>query len=224
MEADAVVAAADYNFVEQRLLSPEYRMYSDDYWQKRKLAPSCLLYYIGLNKKLEGMLHHTLFFDADFGQHAIEIYDRPDWPKNPLFYVSTTSASDPSVAPAGKDNLFLLIPTAVGLKEDDSIKQHYLTVMLDRIEKHTGQRLHESIEVCKIFSGQDFVNDYNSFRGNAYGLANTLFQTAFLKPRMKNKKIKNLYFAGQLTVPGPGVPPCIISGEVAAHLLTKEMK
>lgn len=222
--ADAVVAAADYNFVEQKLLPKQYRIYSDDYWQKRKLAPSCLLYYIGLNKKLDNMLHHTLFFDADFHQHAVEIYDRPDWPKNPLFYVSSTSLTDASVAPAGKDNLFLLIPTAVGLTDSEEIKKQYLTVMLDRIEKHTGQRLHEHIEVCRTYSGSDFVKDYNSFKGNAYGLANTLMQTAFLKPKMKNKKIKNLYFAGQLTVPGPGVPPCIISGEVAAVLLTKEMR
>jgi phytoene desaturase len=222
--ADAVVAAADYNFVEQKLLAKSYRVYSDDYWQKRKLAPSCLLYYIGLNKKLDNMLHHTLFFDADFKKHADEIYDHPDWPKNPLFYVSSTSISDASVAPAGKDNLFLLIPTAVGLTDSEDLKTHYLNMMLDRIEKHTGQRLHEHIEVCRTYTGSDFVKDYNSFRGNAYGLANTLMQTAFLKPKMKNKKIKNLYFAGQLTVPGPGVPPCIISGEVAAGLLTKEMR
>lgn len=221
-DADAIVAAADYNFVEQKLLPPQYRVYSDDYWQKRKLAPSCLLYYIGLNKKVKNLLHHTLFFDADFALHAEEIYDRPQWPSNPLFYASCTSITDHTVAPEGTDSLFLLIPIAVDLHDEEAVKDQYLKLMLDRIERQTGQRLHESIVVKKVFAGSDFVREYNSFRGNAYGLANTLFQTAFLKPKMKNKNIRNLYFAGQLTVPGPGVPPSIISGEVAAKLLSKE--
>lgn len=219
---DELVSSADYHFTEQRLLDPRYRQYDEKYWEKRTMAPSCLMYYLGLNEKLHGVVHHTLFFDRDFGQHAEDIYTKRQWPSDPLFYTSLTSQTDDTVAPEGMENLVLLIPVAPDLKDTEETREHYLKMMLDRMENLTGQNIADKIIYKKSYSINDFKQDYHSFGGNAYGLANTLRQTAILKPRMKNPYIKNLYFAGQLTVPGPGVPPSIISGRIAASEILKK--
>ncbi|MFL5763231.1 MAG: phytoene desaturase family protein [Bacteroidia bacterium] len=223
LEADAVISAADYHHTEQMLLEEDQRNYSQSYWKSRKMAPSCLMYYLGINKKLDGLEHHNLFFDTPFDLHAEEIYDRPQWPSQPLFYSTCASKTDPSVAPEGKENLVLLIPIAVDIEDTEAIREKYFTIMMDRLEHLTGQSIREHVIVKKSYAINDFRKDYNSFGGNAYGLANTLRQTAILKPRLKNKKVRNLYYAGQLTVPGPGVPPSIISGQVAAKQLMKEL-
>ncbi len=220
--ADVVIGAADYNFIETKLLAENCRSYSDEYWNKRVMAPSCLLYYVGLNKKLNNVLHHTLFFDTDFGVHGKEIYTQPRWPANPLFYVSVTSVTDHSVAPEGYENLFFLIPVAAGLQGDtEELRDKYFEDIIKRFEHRTGQSIKENIVYKRSYSVSNFVNDYNSFKGNAYGLANTLMQTAVLKPGCRSKKVKNLFYTGQLTVPGPGVPPSLISGEVVAKEVIK---
>jgi phytoene desaturase len=220
--ADVVVAAADYNFVEQKLLHPQHRNYSEAYWQKRTMAPSCLLYYVGINKKLTGVHHHSLFFDVDFNQHGTEIYTQPQWPSQPLFYVSVTSVTDASVAPAGYENLFFLIPIATGLDGDtEELREKYLADIIKRFENRIEQNISDHIVYKKSYSVSNFIEDYNSFKGNAYGLANTIMQTAILKPSCKSKKVNNLFFTGQLTVPGPGVPPSLISGEVVAKEVIK---
>ncbi len=222
IEADVVIGGADYNFIEQQLLSKEYRTYSPEYWNKRVMAPSCLLYYIGLNKKLDNVLHHSLFFDVDFEQHGKEIYATPQWPTEPLFYVSAASVTDDTAAPAGCENLFFLIPVAAGLENDtEELRATYFNKILERFEKRIGQQIRDNIIYKKSYSVSNFVNDYNSFKGNAYGLANTLKQTAVLKPSCRSKKVKNLFYTGQLTVPGPGVPPSLISGEVVAKEVIK---
>lgn len=216
-DTDLVVAAADHNHVEQDLLGPQLRTYDEKYWQTRTMAPSCLLYYVGLNKRVEDIAHHNLFFDTDFEVHAGEIYDSKQWPSDPLFYVSAPSVTDSSVAPQGCENLFFLIPVAAGSSGDtDVLRDEYFEKILFRFEKKTGINIKDSIVFKRSYSVSDFVNDYNSFKGNAYGLANTLKQTAIFKPAMRSRKLKNLFFAGQLTVPGPGVPPSLISGEIAA--------
>jgi phytoene desaturase len=221
-EADVVVAGADYHHVETEILPKEYRSYSDAYWEKRVMAPGCLIYYVGLNKKVEGILHHTLFFDTSFAVHGDEIYKTKKWPTNPLFYVSAVSVTDLDSAPAGGENLFLLIPVAAGLKNDDeALRDHYFDLIISRMEKHYGQTIRDSIVYKRTYSNSDFINDYHSFKGNAYGLANTLLQTAILKPACRSKKLKNLFYTGQLTVPGPGVPPSLISGEVVAGEVIK---
>lgn len=220
--ADIVVAGADYHHVEQQLLPEAYRQYSPQYWEKRDMAPSSLLYYLGVSRKVKGLLHHTLFFDESFDAHAAQLYDTPQWPKKPLFYVSATSQTDAGTAPAGKENLFLLVPTAPGLKDDEAVKKQYLQLLLGRIKKLTGEDIEHSIEYQRSFATSDFIKEYNSFKGNAYGLANTLRQTAILKPSLKSKKVSNLYFTGQLTVPGPGVPPSLISGQVVAREIEKD--
>jgi len=186
------------------------------------MAPSCLLYYVGLNKKIEGIQHHSLFFDTDFQQHGKEIYTSKEWPTDPLFYVSAVSVTDPGSAPAGGENLFLLIPVAAGLSGDDeALRDKYFDLIIARMEKHLGQSIKDCIVYKRSFAHSDFVHDYHSFKGNAYGLANTLMQTAILKPSCKSKKVKNLFYTGQLTVPGPGVPPSLISGEVVASEVLK---
>lgn len=213
---DAVVAAADYHFVEQNLIPEKFRKYDSKYWDSRVMAPSCLLFYLGIDKKLDNLLHHNLFFDRDFSQHAVEIYDTIEWPSDPLFYVCAPSVTDDTVAPEGKENVFLLMPIAPGLQDDEDTREKYYHLLMDRLEAITNQEIRSSVIYKKSYALKDFVMDYNAFKGNAYGLANTLKQTAILKPTMHNPKIKNLFFAGQLTVPGPGVPPSLISGKVAA--------
>lgn len=221
-EADVVVGAADYHFIETKLLPEKFRSYSNAYWDKRVMAPSCLLYYIGLNKKLNGILHHSLFFDSDFEIHGKEIYTSKQWPSDPLFYVCAPSVSDDTVAPEGHENLFFLIPVASGLQGDTEVlREEYFEKILERFEKFTGHSIKDAIIYKKTYSVSNFVNDYNSFKGNAYGLANTLLQTANLKPACRSIKIKNLFYTGQLTVPGPGVPPSLISGEVVAKEAVK---
>lgn len=221
---DGVVASADYHHVEKNLLSPQYKNYSENYWDKKTFAPSCLIFYIGVSKRLENLSHHTLFFDEDLFAHSIEIFKEPQWPSKPLFYLCCPSKSDDEIAPKGHENLFMLMPIAPGLSDSEAMRDKYFTVMMDRIEKHTKQSVTPFIDYKKSYCVNDFVSDYYSYKGNAYGLANTLMQTANLKPKIKNKKIKNLFYTGQLTVPGPGVPPAIISGKIAAELLHKHLK
>ena len=220
---DVLIGAGDYHHIETKLLEKRYQSYSAKYWDSRVLAPSSLLYYLGLNKKLKGVTHHSLFFDSDFSVHGSEIYSNPMWPSNPLFYASVPSVTDATVAPVGCENLFLLIPIAAGLEGDTAdVREKYFNLIIERLEKKWGQTITDAIVYKRSYAVADFKNDYHSFKGNAYGLANTLLQTAFLKPSCKSKKVKNLYYTGQLTVPGPGVPPSLISGEVVANLICKQ--
>lgn len=223
LNVDAVIGSADYHHIEQKLLPPGYRNYSEEYWNSRVFAPSCLIFYLGINKKVNRLRHHTLFFDEDIEQHTEEIYTSPKWPAKPLFYVCCPSKTDPSVAPADCENIFILMPVAVGLDDPEERRHHYYSIIMDRIESFTGEKIRENVIFKKSYSVSDFVHDYNAYKGNAYGLANTLRQTAILKPKLRSKKISNLFYAGQLTVPGPGVPPAIISGQVAAAELLKSI-
>ena len=217
-DADFVVAGADYHHIDKNVLDPKYANYSDSYWDSRKMAPSSLLIFLGIKKRINKLEHHNLFFDADFDNHAHEIYKEPKWPSDPLFYVCAPSKTDPSVAPEGHENLFVLMPIAPDLEDSDpQIFERYFETIIKRIEKFTGEDIKASIEFKQYFSVKDFKSVYNSFKGNAYGLANTLGQTAILKPSIKNKNLVNLYYSGQLTVPGPGLPPSIISGQLVAQ-------
>ena len=220
IKSDIVISGADYHHSET-LLDIKYRQYSETYWDKKVFAPSSLLFYIGVNKKIKNIEHHNLFFDADFEKHAEEIYDNPKWPSRPLFYVNIPSKTDPSMAPEGCDALFILIPIAPGIEDNDKHRNHYLEHVLKRFEEKTEQSIQNNIIFNESFCVKDFKSEYNSFKGNAYGMAMTLLQTAFLRPKLKSSKVKNLYFTGQLTVPGPGVPPSLISGKLTAELIQK---
>ena len=219
--ADLIVCSADYHHAETKLLAPAYRDYSDKYWNERVMAPSSLIFFIGLDCKLPGATHHSLFFDADFSKHSVEIYKNPAWPENPLFYLCTPSVTDSTVAPEGNENLFILIPVAAGLEDSDAIREKYFHIAANRIQERMGVDIREHLLVKQSFAHRDFVKVYNAFKGNAYGLANTLLQTANLKPRMQSKKVSNLFYTGQLTVPGPGVPPSLISGKVVSGEIKK---
>lgn len=221
---DGVIAAADYHHIEHSLLAPTERNYSEKYWERKTLAPSCLVYYLGVNRKMNSIHHHTLFFDYDLSLHAEEIYKTPRYPTDPLFYMCCPSRTDETVAPTGCENIFLLMPLAPGLHDTDEIREQYFNVMIDRIERLLGESLRSNIIYKKSYSIQDYKQDYHAYKGHAYGLANTLMQTAVLKPGIHNRKINNLFYAGQMTVPGPGVPPAIISGKIAASQLLKVLK
>ena len=219
-EADIILSGADYHHSET-LLDEKYRTYSEKYWDKKTFAPSSLLFYVGFDKKIQNVEHHSLFFDVDFDAHASDIYDSPKWPDEPLFYASFPSKTDDNVAPNGKEAGIFLIPLAPGLKDTEFLRDRYFDKIISRFEKLTQQEIKNSIIFRESFCVNDFIKDYNSYKGNAYGLANTLLQTAFLRPKLKSKKVKNLYFTGQLTVPGPGVPPSLISGKLVSELIQK---
>ena len=221
--ADVILSGADYHHTET-LLDKKLRVYSENYWSKKTFAPSSLLFYIGLNKKIKDVAHHTLFFDVDFDKHATEIYDNPKWPDDPLFYVNFPSKSDPSMAPKGNEACFILIPLAPGLNDTPTLRKKYLDLVINRLEQRTEQEINKHILFEESFCINDFISEYNSYKGNAYGMAMTLFQTAFLRPKLESKKVKGLYFCGQLTVPGPGVPPSLISGKISAGLVEKYLR
>jgi len=222
MAADIVLSGADYHHTET-LLEPEYRQYSEKYWENRIFAPSSLLFYVGFDKKIKNVEHHTLFFDVPFDKHAHAIYDQPRWPEEPLFYASFPSKTDDNAAPEGKEAGIFLIPLAPGLKDSEELRESYFDKIISRFEKITQDEVKKNIIFKEAFCINDFIKDYHSYKGNAYGLANTLLQTAFLRPKLKSKKVKGLYFTGQLTVPGPGVPPSLISGKVVSSLILKDL-
>ncbi|UFH46278.1 phytoene desaturase [Flavobacterium galactosidilyticum] len=221
IQSDLVLSGADYHHTET-LLDQEYRAYSEKYWDSRVFAPSSLLFYVGFNKKIENISHHALFFDVDFYQHAKDIYDEPQWPAEPLFYANFPSITDKTAAPEGMESGFFLVPLAPGINDTQALREEYFDKIMDRFELLTQQSVKNNIIFKESFCKNDFVSEYNSYKGNAYGMANTLLQTAFLRPKLKSKKIKNLYFTGQLTVPGPGVPPALISGKLVSELINKQ--
>ncbi|PZO24707.1 MAG: phytoene desaturase [Flavobacteriaceae bacterium] len=220
IEADIIVSGADYHHTET-LLPQKYRAYTEEYWNKKTFAPSSLLFYVGFDKKIANVEHHTLFFDVNFDKHAEAIYDDPKWPEEPLFYASFPSKTDKNAAPDGKEAGIFLIPLAPGITDTEELRNVYFNKIMERFERITGQSIQNNVIFKESFCINDFVKEYNSFKGNAYGLANTLLQTAFLRPKLKSKKVNNLYFTGQLTVPGPGVPPALISGKLVSELIQK---
>ena len=219
-DCDLILSGADYHHTES-LLPIKSRQYNNKYWKSRVFAPSSLLFYVGFNKKLKNVQHHNLIFDTDFNKHAEEIYDSPKWPTDPLFYANFTSKTNSKTAPEGSENAFFLIPIAIDLIDNEETRDRYFEKIIKKMELYTGQELKDSITYKRSFCVNDFKDQYNSYGGNAYGLANTLFQTAFLRPNIKSKLVQNLYFCGQLTVPGPGVPPAVVSGELVANLINK---
>ena len=219
--SDVILSGADYAHTET-LLELKYQQYSQKYWESRVFAPSSLLFYVGFDRKLDNITHHKLFFDVDFEQHAKDIYDAPKWPSNPLFYANFPSLTDLTCAPDGMETGFFLIPLAIGIEDTPELRQEYFDKIIDRFESLTQQNVRKNIIFTESFCKNDFIEDYNSYKGNAYGMANTLLQTAFLRPKLKSKKVKNLYFTGQLTVPGPGVPPALISGKLVSELIMKK--
>lgn len=215
-EADCVINTSDYWHFENEVLDSTYQTYNKDYWSRKKVAPSAYLIYLGVNKKIKNLLHHNLFFSNDWDLHFREIFNDPKWPTDPSFYVCAPSKTDASVAPKGMENLFILVPIAPGLKDSASVREKYYKKVIKSLEKFTGEDISDMVVVKKISSVNDYKNSFNSYKGTAFGLAHTLFQTSFLRPNIKSKKLDNLYYAGQYVHPGIGVPSVMVSAEVAA--------
>jgi len=224
INTDFVIATADYAHVEKNLIDNKYKNYSDGYWKEKKFSPSSLIFYLGINGKIKNLIHHNLFFDEDIDEFSKEIYKYKCWPKKPLFYVCCTSKTDKNTAPKGKENIFILMPIPIGVNDTTALRKKYFDIIIKKLEKYCNQDIFKHIEFKKSYCIKDFQKDYNAYKGNAYGLANTLSQTANLKPKILNRKVKNLYYAGQLTVPGPGVPPSLISGKIVAEHIIESMK
>ena len=224
INTDFVIASADYAHVEKKLIATKFNNYSEEYWSEKKFSPSSLIFYLGLNKKMKKLIHHNLFFDEDIDEFSKEIYMYKCWPKKPLFYVCCTSKTDNNTAPRGKENIFILMPIPIGVEDTTTLRKKYFDIIIKRLEKYCDQNIMNHIEFKKSYCIKDFQKDYNAYKGNAYGLANTLSQTANLKPKIRNKKVKNIYYTGQLTVPGPGVPPALISGKIVAEHIIQSMK
>ena len=223
LKSDFVIASADYAHVESKLIDSRFCNYSKKYWKKKSFSPSSLIFYLGINKKIKKLIHHNLFFDKDIEKFTRDIYDHKCWPRKPLFYVCCPSKTDPNVAPKGKENIFILMPIPIGVEDTEKLREEYFTIIISRLEKYCNQQIIANIEYKKSYCIKDFQTDYNAYKGNAYGLANTLAQTANLKPKIINKKVSNLFYTGQLTVPGPGVPPSLISGKIVAEYITKSI-
>ncbi len=233
--ADFVVANADYHWVDQHLLDQKHRAYTEKKWAKSDLAASTLNFYLGLDFELKNVQPHTFFFDADWDTHGNSVYgsngnlflpsDRQTfWPEKPLFYAHVPSLSDAVVAPKGGTTLFILVPIAAGLPDTPPQREKYLNQTLDRMEAFLGQNIRDHIKVQKSYSICDYQQDYHAFKGNAFGLGQTLFQTASFRPKNYSKKVKNLFYTGQYTIPGTGTAMVMISGQICAAKIIKQDK
>ncbi len=219
---DAVVANADYPYVENYLLDTGSRSLPLKKWKKKTFAPAVLNYYVGFNRKLPSLAHHTFFFDTDWNDHFDAVYGNRRWPADPLFYLHIPSITDPDCAPEGHEAMFILIPCALGLDDSDELREHYFNIVLDRIEKLSGEPLRDAIVFRETMSIREFKSDYNAYEGTAFGLGQTLFQTASFRPMNRSKKLANLYYAGHYTVPGTGTTMSMISGKLAAMRIGNE--
>jgi len=220
-EADIVVVNADYPWAETNLLDKKYRSYTDKYWDKRKIAPSAYLLFLGIDKQIKKFEHHNLYFHPKWIDHFDDIFKDPKWPQDFSYYVSCISKTDPNSAPEGCENVFVLIPVAPDLKDDTKTREKYFDITIDHMEKIAGENLRDHIKVKRIFAHSDFSNRYNSYKGTALGLAHTLKQTAIFRAKQKSKKVKNLYYTGHYNHPGIGVPMVIICSQILAKTLNK---
>ena len=221
LSADIVISNADIAYTDRHLLKPPYQQYSEKYWDSRMLAPSAFILYLGIDGKIPTLEHHNLVFSKDWNKGFDQIFRAPQWPEDPSFYVCAPTKSDPSVAPANCENLFVLVPIAPGLTYDEAFEKEYTEKILTELETYTGAAdIRKRILFQKTYSVKDFAADYNAYKGTALGLAHTLSQTALFRPNNIHKKINNLYFVGAGTNPGIGMPMCIISAELAYKRIT----
>jgi phytoene desaturase len=221
-ESDIVVANADYHFVDRTLLPKEFAQYSNRKWNSLTVAPSGFILYIGLTKKLPQLQHHTLFFDADWDDHFSAIFDKPRVPKEPSYYVSCVSASDHTVAPKNHEVLFFLVPMAAKFYLSEEQKKEFTEKLISHFESQIGESIKSNIAHMSTYDSTDFRKDYNAFGGTALGLAHTFMQTAVFRPRNKSTKVERLYYVGQNTVPGVGMPMVLISGKLVAQRVSDD--
>jgi phytoene desaturase len=221
-DADIVVCNADFPYAEMNLLDKSNWSYSKRYWYSRKIAPSAYLLYLGLNKRIDSLIHHNLYFEKNWENHFNQIFHKPEWPDNPSYYVSCTSKTDDNVAPKGHENMFILVPVAAGLEDTQKIREKYFSKVLRHLENLIGESIIDSIVLKRIFAHNDFTERYNAFKGTALGLAHTLRQTAVFRPQHESKKVKNLYYTGHYNHPGIGVPMVIISSQIISKMISEK--
>jgi len=221
---DLVIANSDYPVTELNLLDEEYRTYNQKYWDKKKFAPSAFVAYVGIDKQIDEILHHTLILDKDWADNFDEIFesDNPSWPKNPSYYVNVPSKTDPGLAPDGSETLFILVPLAPGLKDTQEDRERFYNMIMDDLEEKVGESIRDHEVTKRIFAVNDFRDDYNAYKGTALSLVHTLDQTALWRPRHHSKKVDNLYYTGQYTHPGIGVPMTLISSQIVANIIEEE--
>jgi len=222
--ADLVVSGADLAHTETKLLSESERTYGESYWQKATLSPGALVIYLGLSGRTKNLEHHNLYFSESWQEGFEEVYKQGRWPKDPSYYVHVPSVTDRSVAPKNGETIMILVPVAPYLKDDDKTRVVESDKIIAHLEKVSGEKIREKIKVKRIYSHRDFVADYNALGGAAFGLAHTLFQSAIFRPKNRSRKVKNLYYVGQYTNPGVGVPMGLLSAQVTRNLINIRLK
>jgi phytoene desaturase len=222
--ADSVVSDADYRHTEMELLPPEKRQYDEDYWESRTYAPSAFLLYLGVEGDVDPLAHHTLVLPTDWNDHFEKIFDDPEWPGDPAYYLCVPSETDDDVAPEGHSNLFVLVPVAPGLEDTPERRRRYRDLILDDVADNTGVDLRDRIVFEESFCIDDFEERYNSTKGTALGLAHTLRQTALFRPPHHSEAVDGMYFTGSFTTPGIGVPMCLISGQLTAETMAERVE
>ena len=218
-KADIIVVNADYAWAELNLMQKKDRSYSEKYWEKRKIAPCAYLIYLGLDKQLKRFIHHNLYFHPNWEKHFDDIFKNPKWPDDFSYYVSCISKTDKTSAIKNGENVFVLIPVAPGLEDNEKIRQKYFDETIKHMEYLAGENIKDHIVVKRIFVHNDFSSRYNAYKGTALGLAHTLKQTAVFRPKHVSKKVKNLYYTGHYNHPGIGVPMVIISSQILANMI-----
>jgi phytoene desaturase len=235
IRADVVVATADLQHVETKLLEEQHQSYPAKWWEKKVAGPSALLLYLGVKGKIDELDHHTLLYTADWKTNFAEVFHAPDGKRrvpNPAsLYICMPSKTDKNVAPAGHENIFVLVPTAAdpsigkgGINgAGDARLESAADLVIEQISNWCNiPDLAERVVVRRTVGPMDFVNEFNAWNGTALGMAHTLFQSAFFRPKNKSKKVDNLFYAGQNTLPGIGLPMCLIGAELVYKHLTED--
>ena len=222
--ADFVVSAADLHHTETKLLDPTDRTFDEAWWQRRVSGPGAVLVMLGVRGSLPQLPHHSLFFAKDWDKNFDDIFgDAPRVPTPPSVYVCKPSATDPSVAPKGHENLFILIPVPAdpGLGKggpdgggDERVEQ-IADAVIEQVAHWAGiSDLAERVVVRETIGPRDFAEQYHSWKGGMLGPAHTLRQSAMFRAQNASKRVEGLYYAGATTAPGVGVPMCLISAEL----------
>ena len=215
IDADYVISNADLWFTETQLLEKQHQTYPEKFWEKTVMGPSAFIMYLGLNAEIPSLTHHNLRFGKDWKKNFSEIFDQPQLPSDPSYYVCKPTHTDTNVAPEGQDILFTLVPIPAGLKLSDEEMSSYRDKLIEMMKSDLNlPNLEDMIVYERSYWADDFKRDYNAYKGTALGMAHTLKQT-LLRPGNKSKKVKNLLYTGAGTNPGIGMPICLISGELA---------
>lgn len=222
--ADIVISNADLHHTETKLLKPADRTYPEEYWKKKQPGPGALLLYLGVKGSIPEFEHHNLLFVDAWKENFKAIYKTGSAPETASIYISLTSKTDQSVAPAGHETIFVLVPLPPNLKwsakKTDEMVSHYLT----QIKNMTGVDLESRLVVREVFGPSDFKTKYYSWQSSMLGQSHILKQSAFFRTPNISKKVKNLYYVGCNTTPGIGLPMCLIGAELVYKRLAGERK